>query len=207
MVSLVAVSKTRTPDEIIDAYNGGQRLFGENRVQELLSKQPLLPGDINWHLIGHLQTNKVKSIVSVVSMIESVDSIRLLSLINTEASACRKTIDCLLQVHIAEEGAKTGFNKTEIEKNDWHSIALSMPSIRIRGMMGIATFTDEEKKVRDEFRSLASLFKSLKSRCFSDVEWFNELSMGMSGDWEIAVEEGSTMIRVGTIIFGERIYK
>ncbi len=204
-VSLVVVSKTRTQNEILEAYNAGQHIFGENRVQELLAKKRLLPDDIIWHLIGHLQTNKVKHIVPVVSMIESVDSIKLLSLINAEAANCQRKIDCLLQVHIAEEEVKTGFDAKEIETVDWQAITLLMPNIRIRGLMGIATFTDDRQKVRSEFRSLASMFRSLKKRCFNDVPWFNELSMGMSGDWEIAVEEGSTIIRVGTIIFGKRI--
>jgi len=203
-VSVIAVSKTRTPDEVLEAYNAGQRIFGENRVQELITKAPLLPADIQWHLIGHLQSNKVKLAVPIVSMIESVDSVRLLSLINYEAEKNNKIVDCLMQVHIACEETKEGFDKTEIEKEKWDELSDNLPHIRICGVMGIATFTEDIQKVRSEFRELVSLYRSVKARCFSDSQWFNQVSMGMSGDWEIAVEEGSTMIRVGTIIFGER---
>lgn len=205
-VSLIAVSKTRAADEILQAYNAGHRLFGENRVQELASKRPLLPDDIHWHLIGHLQTNKVRQAVQLASMIQSVDSFRLLSLISDEACRINKIIDCLIQVHIAGEETKSGFYPDEVENEDWNKITASAPGVRIRGLMGIATFTENEEQVRSEFRSLSSLFRKLKDRYFSNSGYFDTLSMGMSGDWKIAVEEGSTMIRVGTIIFGERIY-
>jgi hypothetical protein len=204
-VSIVAVSKTRSPDEVLEAYNAGLHTFGENRVQELVSKKTVLPERINWHLIGHLQSNKVKQAVAAASMIESVDSTRLLGMIDSEAGRQKKIIDCLLQVHIALEETKSGFSISEIEETDWTTIAGSLSYVRICGLMGIASFTDNTDRVRSEFRSLARLFNDTRERCFSTYGWFKEISMGMSGDWQIAVEEGSTIIRVGTLIFGERI--
>jgi pyridoxal phosphate enzyme (YggS family) len=204
-VTIVAVSKTRSPEEVLEAFNAGLNTFGENRVQELASKKALLPEGINWHLIGHLQSNKVKQAVAAASMIESVDSIRLLRMIDSEAGRQQKIIDCLLQVHIAPEEAKTGFTIKEIEETDWATIAGSFSAVRICGLMGIASFTDDRDRVRSEFRSLARLFDDTRQRCFSTCISFKEISMGMSGDWRIAVEEGSTRIRVGTLIFGERI--
>jgi len=204
-VSIVAVSKTRTPEEVLEAYNAGLHTFGENRVQELVFKKSVLPEAINWHLIGHLQSNKVKQAVAAASMIESVDSLRILWMIDNEAGRQKKTIDCLLQVHIALEETKSGFSITEIEETDWATIAGSLSGVRICGLMGIASLTDNADEVRSEFRSLARLFRETRLRCFSTSGWFKEISMGMSGDWRIAVEEGSTLIRVGTLIFGERI--
>jgi PLP dependent protein len=205
-VSLIIVSKTRKAEEIIEAYNYGIRLFGENRVQELLAKKDLLPDDIKWHIIGHLQTNKVKLIAPFVSMIESVDSLRLLEIINDEAKKAERVIDILLQVHIATEETKFGFDAQELEAGDWSEIAAVMKNIRIRGLMGMASFSDDEAMVRHEFKKLQSLFVSARDRCFRNIDYFSELSMGMSGDWKIAIEEGSTMIRVGSAIFGERKY-
>lgn len=206
-VSVVAVSKTRSPEEVLAAYNSGQRVFGENRVQELITKKKLLPEDIRWHLIGHLQTNKVKQVVPEVSVIESVDSIKLLSVISDEAVKNGRVIDCLLQVHIAAEETKFGFDFAEISGEDWSVVTESLPGVRVCGLMGMASFTDDSERVRSEFRSLAALFSSTRERCFREKPFFREISMGMSGDWKIAVEEGSTMIRVGTLIFGERIKK
>jgi pyridoxal phosphate enzyme (YggS family) len=203
-VTVVAVTKTRSYNEVLDAYNAGLRTFGENRVQELAAKRVLLPSDISWHLIGHLQSNKVKQAVSLVSMIESVDTVRLLEVIDKEAAIQGRVIDCLLQVHIASEETKFGFAVSEIHERDWHAVSLSLNSVRIRGLMGMASFTDDFEKVRSEFRTLATLFRETHDRCFNDASHFTELSMGMSGDWRVAVEEGSTMIRVGTLIFGER---
>jgi pyridoxal phosphate enzyme (YggS family) len=204
-VKIVAVSKTRSPEEVLEAFNAGLHTFGENRVQELASKKAMLPEGINWHLIGHLQSNKVKQAVAVASMIESVDSIRLLGMIDSEAGRQEKIIDCLLQVHIAPEETKTGFSIKEIEETDWATVGGSFSGVRICGLMGIASFTDDRDRVRSEFRSLARLFADTRQRCFSTSSSFKEISMGMSGDWRIAVEEGSTIIRVGTLIFGERI--
>mgnify|MGYP000946973882 FL=1 len=206
-VSVVAVTKTRTPEEALEAYRAGLRIFGENRVQEMMAKKPLLPDDISWHLIGHLQSNKVRQAVATASVIESVDSVRLLRLIDTEALAQGKNIDCLLQVHIAAEETKSGFSVAEVAETDWREVSDSLKASRICGLMGMATFTDDKTKVRTEFRSLVALFRKLRAQQFAGIKHFKELSMGMSGDWREAVSEGSTMIRVGTLIFGERILK
>lgn len=205
-VSLIAVSKTRSTDEILEAYQCGQRLFGENRVQELISKKDLLPGDIQWHIIGHLQTNKVKQIAPFVSMIESVDSLKLLELINSEGQKVNRVIDVLLQVYIATEETKFGFDVFEITSIDWSVITDKLHNVRICGLMGMASFSDDETLVHSQFRSLKSLFVSLRDRYFGNIDYFSQVSMGMSGDWQIAVEEGSTMIRVGSAIFGQRKY-
>lgn len=205
-VSLVIVSKTRKPEEILEAYNCGHRLFGENRVQELLSKKDLLPADIKWHIIGHLQTNKVKYIVPFVSMIESIDSVKLLDVVQHESEKAGKITDVLLQVYIATEETKFGFDISEIEHTDWRAVSESRPNVRIRGLMGMASFSDDEKLVRSEFKRLRSLFLRLKEQYFREIDYFSEVSMGMSGDWRTAVEEGSTMIRVGTAVFGQRKY-
>lgn len=206
-VRVVAVTKTRTAGEAVEAHNAGIRTFGENRVQELVSKKPLLPDDISWHIIGHLQSNKVRQAVAAASMIESVDTLRLLRLVDAEALAQGRTIDCLLQVHIASEETKSGFAIAEIEETDWSAVAASLKGARICGVMGIATFTEDIKLVRTEFRTLAGIFRMLRDLHFSESTCFTEISMGMSADWRVAVEEGSTMIRIGTLIFGERIKK
>ena len=203
-VRLVAVSKTQPVDAIMEAYQYGQRLFGENRVQELISKQPVLPGDIEWHLIGHLQTNKVKFIVPFVSMIQSVDSIKLLTTISREAVILNRTIDVLLQIHIAEEDTKFGFSSEELLEMLENNPAGTWPGVCIRGLMGMATFTDDMEQVRREFSLLALLFRAVKDRFFTGMEYFNELSMGMSGDYQVAVGEGSTIVRIGSGIFGRR---
>ena len=206
-VTPVAVTKTRTPEEILEAYNAGLRIFGENRVQELTAKKEKLPADISWHLIGHLQSNKVKQAVTAATMIESVDTVRLLRLIDAEAGAQGKITDCLLQIHIASEETKSGFGLDEVMETDWKNIISSLSSVRICGVMGMATFTDDMQKVRTEFRSLAGVFRLLRDSHFTGMGCFREISMGMSGDWQVALEEGTTMIRVGTLIFGERIKK
>lgn len=204
-VSVVAVTKTRSPGEALEAYNAGLRTFGENRVQELLNKKPLLPDDISWHIIGHLQSNKVRQAVAAASMIESVDTLRLLRLIDAEALVQGRRIDCLLQVHIALEETKSGFTISEIGETDWSAVAASLKGARICGVMGMATFTGDMEQVRNEFRTLAGIFRKIRENHFRESAHFREISMGMSGDWRVAVEEGSTMIRVGTLIFGERI--
>jgi pyridoxal phosphate enzyme (YggS family) len=203
-VRLVAVSKTRTAGDIMEAYSSGQRCFGENRVQEILSKKDSLPSDIEWHLIGHLQRNKVKLIVPFVSMIQSVDSLKLLSSINSEASKINRIVDILLQVYIAREETKFGFSSDEIEAMMLSPEFKDLKFIRICGLMGMATFTSDLAQVKMEFKSLAELFNELKKKYFYADESFREISMGMSGDYEIAVQEGSTLIRVGSLIFGER---
>ncbi|MBR0255885.1 MAG: YggS family pyridoxal phosphate-dependent enzyme [Bacteroidales bacterium] len=196
-VQLVAVSKFKPVEDIRLAYDAGQRAFGENRPQELALKAPLLPADIQWHFIGHLQTNKVKLILPYVTLIHSVDSERLLAEIDKQASALSKTVDCLLEVHIARETTKQGFLPEEAE-----AIARHMgeyPNVRLRGVMGMATFTDDFEEVRQEFRTLKALSQRL-----SDIPGCDQVSMGMSEDWRIAVEEGTTIVRIGTFIFGKR---
>jgi PLP dependent protein len=206
-VRLVAVSKTRSVSDIMQAYNEGQRCFGENRVQEILNKKDNLPSDIEWHLIGHLQRNKVKYVIPFISMIQSVDSLKLLSDINSEALKISRAVNVLLQVHIAKEETKFGFSREEMEEMMSSQEFADLKFIRFCGVMGMATFTSDLAQLQMEFRSLAELFNYLKKRYFYEDERFREISMGMSGDYEIAVKEGSTMIRVGSLIFGERSAK
>jgi pyridoxal phosphate enzyme (YggS family) len=203
-VKVVAVSKTRSVSDILIAYNTGQRIFGENRVQEILHKKDLLPADIEWHLIGHLQSNKVKSIAPFICMIQSVDSYKLLSVINSEARKVNRIIDCLLQIYIATEETKFGFSLEELLEMIELQEFDSLKNIRIRGLMGMATLTRDDSQIEKEFRFLADCFKTLKNGYFASSPHFNEISMGMSGDYNIALKEGSTMIRVGSLIFGER---
>ncbi|MFZ2338265.1 MAG: YggS family pyridoxal phosphate-dependent enzyme [Bacteroidales bacterium] len=203
-VKIVAVSKTNPVSAIMEAYNAGQRIFGENRVQELLQKKDFLPPDIEWHLIGHLQTNKVKMVVPVAAMIQSVDSFRLLKAINAEASKIDHTVNCLLQFFIAEEETKYGFSMDEAEEMLDSDEFRAMRSVRIRGVMGMATFTGDAGQIRREFRTLAGFYERLKSRYYAEDVIFTEISMGMSGDYEIAIGEGSTMVRIGSLIFGSR---
>ena len=203
-IKLVAVSKTKPVKIIEEAYNAGQRCFGENKVQELVEKQPLLPKEIEWHFIGHLQRNKVKSIAPFVTLIHAVDSLKLLNEINKHASYNNRIINCLLQFHIAEESTKFGLNSDEairlLDSDQYHSFK----HINIIGVMGMATFTDNTEQVRNEFRLLKAYFNEMKEKYFSEKETFREISMGMSDDYKIAIEEGSTMVRIGTKIFGER---
>jgi pyridoxal phosphate enzyme (YggS family) len=201
-VKIVAVSKKRSVEEIMTAYNAGHRIFGENRVQELLAKKEKLPSDIEWHLIGHLQSNKVRSLVPFINMIQSVDSLKLLSVIHSEAEKEGRLINCLLQFHIAQEETKSGFNKEEVFDLIGSGELARFSCVRICGVMGMGTFTEKKDQVRLEFRFLKSLFDNLKLKYFSDNVYFREISMGMSGDFELAVEEGSTMVRIGTLIFG-----
>ena len=195
-VTLVAVSKTKPNTAILEAYNAGQRIFGENKAQELAKKAEELPKNIAWHMIGHLQTNKVKFITPFVALIHGVDSLKLLKEINKRALQNNRTIDCLLQVHIATERSKFGFGREEVEST--LNQAEEFKNIRITGLMGMATFTDDTQQVVDEFKSLKTIFDSIKN------EHITTLSMGMSGDYQLAIEQGSTMIRVGSAIFGHR---
>ena len=201
-VTLVAVSKTKPPEMILEAYNYGQRIFGENRVQELTDKYEELPKDIEWHMIGHLQRNKVKYIAPFVQLIHGVDSFRLLTEINKQAEKCGRMQDVLLQFHIATESTKFGFDIREAEEMLNSPEFKEMKNINIRGVMGMATFTSDTRQVREEFHELKLIFEQLKSNYFG--EDFNTISMGMSGDYEIAIEQGSNMIRVGSSIFGDR---
>jgi pyridoxal phosphate enzyme (YggS family) len=201
---LIAVSKTKPNELILEAYNGGQRLFGENKVQELTDKYESLPKDIEWHMIGHLQSNKVKYIAPFVSLIHGVDSIKLLEEINKQGSKVNRIIPCLLQIHIAEEETKFGFSETELLDAVQSATITALKNINIIGLMGMATFTDNTDQIRKEFRSLKMLFEKVKVLKPTGQIVMQELSMGMSGDYKIAVEEGSTMIRVGSSIFGGR---
>ncbi|MBP7509683.1 MAG: YggS family pyridoxal phosphate-dependent enzyme [Prolixibacteraceae bacterium] len=205
-VNLVAVSKTKPLADILEAYNTGQRIFGENKVQELADKFHQLPKDIEWHMIGHLQTNKVKYIAPFISMIHSVDSLKLLSEINKEAFKNNRTIHCLLQFHIAEESTKFGLNIDEAISVLQSSDFAGMKNVRIKGVMGMATFTDNNEQVRKEFAHLKDIFNKIKESFFSDDPEFREISMGMSDDYQIAIEQGSTVVRIGSTIFGSRIY-
>lgn len=198
----MAVSKTHPPDRIMELYKEGQRDFGENKVQELTSKYEVLPKDIRWHLIGHLQRNKVKYIAPFVHLIHSVDSLELLQEIDKQAAKCGRVIDVLLQFHIAAETTKFGLDLPEAEA----LLAHNLPNVRIRGVMGMATFTDDMDQVRREFDTLMGIFTHLKSRWFRESAWFDIRSMGMSGDWPVAVAAGSNMVRIGSLLFGERNY-
>ena len=205
-VRLVAVSKYHPVEMIQEAYDAGQRLFGENHVQEMTQKYALLPKDIEWHFIGHLQTNKVKYIAPFVSLIHSVDSLKLLKEINKQAEKAQRVIPCLLQSHIAKEETKFGFSFDEcremLQQGEWKNLK----NVQLCGVMGMGTFTDNVDQVRSEFHSLKDFFDEIKENVFSDNPSFREISMGMTDDYPIAIEEGSTLIRIGTKIFGERIY-
>ena len=201
--SLIAVTKTKPVSLLMEAYEAGCRRFGENKVQEMVDKQPQLPDAIEWHLIGHLQTNKVKYIAPFVNLIQSVDSLRLLQEIDKQAARHERVIDCLLQIHIAQEETKFGLDAAEAQATLEAPELESLTHIRVIGLMGLATNTDDEAQVRQEFQSLKQLFDQLSHIQRPNVA-FRELSMGMSGDYLIAVEEGSTMVRVGSAIFGAR---
>lgn len=205
-VKLVCVSKFHPAETVMEAYDAGERIFGESRVQELVQKQPELPADIQWHFIGHLQTNKIKFIVPFVKLIHGVDSWKVLNEINKQAEKAAKKTACLLQVHIADEETKFGFSEEELIDLISGNELQNLHNVQIAGLMGMATYTEDENQVRKEFRSLKILFDKIKSEYFSNDEAFCELSMGMSKDYQIAIEEGSTMIRIGTSIFGEREY-
>lgn len=201
-VTLVAVSKTKPIEMLREAYEAGFKRFGENYVQELTEKQEKMPKDIEWHFIGHLQSNKVKYIAPFVSLIHSVDSFKLLQEINKQAAKNNRIIDCLLQIYIAEEDTKSGMTEEECLEILQSETLKNLGSIRIVGLMGMSTFTDDETQVRKEFRKLKTFHSSL----LSTYPYLTTISMGMSGDYEIAIEEGSTMIRVGSKIFGNRTY-
>jgi pyridoxal phosphate enzyme (YggS family) len=203
-VKLVAVSKTKPVEDILEAYKAGHKIFGENRVQEILDKYPDLPEDINIHMIGHLQSNKVKYIIDKVHMIESVDSIKLLRIIDKEAKKKGLKVNILLQFHIADEESKYGFDIDQIIDLYESSEINELNGVNVCGVMGMATFTDDMDKVRLEFRQLNNIFTRLKSAYYANDPNFREISMGMSGDFRIAIEEGSSMVRIGSAIFGAR---
>ena len=205
-VKLVAVSKFHPAEMVQQAYDAGQRIFGESRMQEVDKKHAELPADIQWHFIGHLQTNKVKLILPYTHTIHSIDSWKLLAEIEKQASAINKPICCLLEMHIAEEEAKYGLSFDECRQFLAGGLWENCKFAYIGGLMGMATYTEDEDRIRKEFRSLKQFFDEIKAGFFSGYDNFTELSMGMSGDYKIAIEEGSTMIRVGSSIFGEREY-
>lgn len=205
-VRLVAVSKTKPNEDILEAYNAGHKIFGENKVQDLVGKYEQLPKDIEWHFIGHPQTNKVKYIAPFIGLIHGVDSIKLLKIINKEAKKNNRKIRCLLQFHIAEEKTKFGLTLEEARGVLVSPEFKSLTNVIVSGVMGMATYTENEEQIRNEFKMLKLIFNTLKNEYFSSVKNFSEISMGMSDDYPIAVEEGSTLIRVGSKIFGERNY-
>ncbi|MGQ1947985.1 YggS family pyridoxal phosphate-dependent enzyme [Geofilum sp. OHC36d9] len=203
-VELVAVSKTHPTGLVREAYEVGQRVFGENKVQELVAKAEALPKDIKWHMIGHMQSNKVKYIAPFVSLIHGVDSLKLLKVINNEGARNKRIISCLLQVHIATESTKFGFSPEELLHLFESFNVRSLENVQVCGLMGMATFTDNQTQIKNEFHSLRVLFDRIKNQWMSDVDYFREISMGMSNDYLLAIEEGCTMVRVGSAIFGAR---
>lgn len=205
-VRLVAVSKYHPIEALQEAYDGGQRIFGESKVQEMTMKYEVLPKDIEWHFIGHLQTNKIKYMAPYVTLIHGVDSYKLLAEINKQAAKVNRTIPCLLQIHIAQEETKFGFTPDEcrdmLDKGEWKTLN----NIHIAGVMGMATNTEDERQIAQEFATLAQFFHEAKKTYFQETPYFKEISMGMSDDYPLAIEHGSTLIRVGSKIFGERVY-
>lgn len=205
-VKLVCVSKFHSNNKIMDAYNAGERIFGESKVQEMCDKHETLPKDIQWHFIGHLQTNKIKYIVPYVELIHGVDSIKLLEEINKQAQKSDRKVKCLLQIHIANEDTKFGFTAEELVDFLKQDILKNFEHVSVCGLMGMATFTDNKIQIRNEFKSLKSLFDTVKMEFFENKPEFKEISMGMSDDFQIAIDEGSTMVRIGGSIFGARNY-
>jgi len=205
-VKLIAVSKTKPVSDIEEAINAGQYIFGENKVQELVTKAGVIDKKAEWHMIGHLQTNKVKQLLSAVHLIHSVDSFKLAKEIDKEAQKINKMIPCLLQLYIAKEDTKFGFAEDELLAMLQMPEFYQLKNIEIHGLMGIASFTDNKKVIEEEFSKLRKMFERLKKEYFSENNIFKELSMGMSNDFQFAIEQGSTMIRIGSLIFGERYY-
>ncbi|WP_294821335.1 YggS family pyridoxal phosphate-dependent enzyme [uncultured Flavobacterium sp.] len=203
-VTLVAVSKTKPVPDLMEAYNAGQRIFGENKIQEMAAKHEEMPKDIQWHMIGHVQSNKVKYMASFVSLVHGVDSLKLLAEIDKQAQKHNRIIDCLLQMHIAEEDTKFGMDESELTELLASEEFKQMHNIRVTGLMGMATFTDDEAQIRKEFTRLKSMYDHLSQQPKTDNCQPTTLSMGMSGDYQIAIECGSTMVRIGSSIFGSR---
>ncbi len=205
-VKLIAVSKTKPVETILEAYQSGHKIFGENKAQDLASKYEQLPKDIEWHMIGHMQSNKVKYIAPFVSLIHGVDSFKLLKVINKEGEKNKRKIDCLLQFHIATEETKFGLDLIEASKFLTTEEFGNLEYVNICGVMGMATFTENEDTIRTEFKELVHIFNELKNIFFANNNSFKEISMGMSGDYKIAIEEGATMVRIGSLLFGIRNY-
>ncbi|SHL82697.1 YggS family pyridoxal phosphate-dependent enzyme [Flavobacterium saccharophilum] len=202
-VTLVAVSKTKPVSDLMQAYEAGQRIFGENKIQEMTDKWEEMPKDIQWHMIGHVQSNKVKFMAPFVSLIHGVDSLKLLQEINKQASKNNRIIDCLLQIYIAEEESKFGLDENELNELLSSSEFKEMKNIRILGLMGMATFTDDQNQIKKEFTHLKSIFDSIQTIENENLQ-LNTISMGMSGDYQLAIDCGSTMVRIGSSIFGGR---
>jgi pyridoxal phosphate enzyme (YggS family) len=205
-VRLVCVSKFHPNETVLEAYECGERIFGESKVQEMCGKYETLPKDISWHFIGHLQTNKIKFIVPFVDLIHGVDSYKVLEEINRQALKVSKTVNCLLQIHIAKEETKFGFSSEELMETLSEGKWKELTGVTISGLMGMATYTDNREQIRTEFNGLKTLFDQVKSQFFNDASSFCELSMGMSDDYRLAIEEGSTLVRIGTSVFGIREY-
>ncbi len=201
-VTLVAVSKTKPVEDILEAYEAGHRDFGENKIQEMADKFEALPKDIRWHMIGHVQGNKIKYMAPFVHLVHGIDKAKRLKELDKEARKNDRIIDCLLQIHIAKEESKFGFDEAEAEEVLVNNPAEKYPNVRIRGLMGMATFSDNEQEVRNEFRGLSQFFRKLKANL--NLSNFDTLSMGMSGDYQLAIDENSTMVRIGSSIFGGR---
>ena len=206
-VTLVAVSKTKPVSDLMEAYTAGQRIFGENKIQEMTDKWEQMPKDIEWHMIGHVQTNKVKFMAGYVSLIHGVDSLKLLQEINKQAKKHNRVIDCLLQIHIAEEETKFGLDEEELNHILTSEDYNSLENIRIVGLMGMATFTENQNQIEKEFNHLKTIFDKLNTIPFTQNLKPNILSMGMSGDYQLAISCGSTMVRIGSSIFGNRNYQ
>jgi len=205
-VKLIAVSKTKPVEMILEAYQSGHKIFGENKVQDLAAKYEELPKDIEWHMIGHMQSNKVKYIAPFVSLVHGVDSFKLLKVINKEGRKNNRKINCLLQFHIAKEETKFGLDLDEANEILNSEDFKKLEFVNVCGVMGMATFTDNEDIIRSEFKELVHIFNVLKSTVFTNNKDFKEISMGMSGDYKIAIDEGATMVRIGSLLFGERNY-
>lgn len=205
-ITLIAVSKTKPAEDILEVYQAGQRVFGENKAQEMKEKYALLPKDIQWHMIGHLQENKVKYIVPFVSMIHSVDSLKILLAINKRALLCNRVVDCLFEMDISHEESKFGLSMEELISILSSEEYKQLENIRICGLMGVGSITEDKEQTRKEFRALKEMFLEIKQKFFSNSEHFSQISMGMSSDYDLAIQEGSTMIRIGSNIFGARNY-
>lgn len=205
-VKLVAVSKFHPIESLQEAYDCGQRIFGESRVQEIAEKHKFMPDDVQWHFIGHLQTNKVRQLVSYVSLVHSVDSLRLLECINSEAKRINRVVNVLLQLHVAKEEHKFGFSIDDCLQLIEDGVLDNMNNVRVCGVMGMATNTDDMSEVQNEFKAIKTVFETLHGGYFADKPYFKEISMGMSEDYRVAIEEGSTLVRIGTAIFGARQY-
>lgn len=205
-VKLIAITKTKPKEAILEAYHAGHKMFGENKVQELVAKYEELPGDIEWHMVGHLQSNKIKYIAPFVHLIHGIDRPKLFSIIDKEGRKNNRVINVLMQFHIAMEETKFGFSFQEAKDLLDSESFKGYEYVKVRGVMGMATFTDDMEKVRSEFRELTGIFHSLKEQYFSSDPGFSEISMGMSNDYKVALEEGATMVRIGSLIFGKRNY-